>query len=440
MYGYRKIFSFLIPSLLEAGSIVLLGLLSTIMVSHLGEDAINAVNLAQSPGNIISTISVAIASGIVVKISHSIGKGSPQDTARYAEQGSFFNLILTSALCLVLLVFSSPLLSFLFDGLDETTMQMVRIFFLCHVLSLPAYSVFRSMCSILCGVGNFKIIFVAELLHNALYLGLGFLFIHGFGLGILGLGIALVLCRTAGGVAMYALLRRGVNGVSIGSIFHRTEKKVLSGVLSIGIPTSVDSFFGTGGALFLQTLIVSLGATAMTANGLANSMRSVFLLTTTAMGTVSVTVIAQVFGSGDFGEVRRVTGRCAVITVVLAALSNYGGYFFLTPFLSLYYATAETAALTRHLITMTILFDPIFNAMNLVSWSALRAVGDVKFAITASIIRFCIVRLLGSYLLVRVFHLGIDGIWYALIADYAVAAVVFTIRFLGHRWERLDRI
>ena len=440
MYGYRKIISLLTPALMEAGSIVLLGLMNTMMVSHLGEDTINAVNLAQSPGNLVSTVVAAISVGITVKISHYIGRGTPQEAKSTTEQGSLLNLLATGALSLLLIAFASPILTFLFDGLDAHTMEMARTFFVFIALSLPPYAIFHSVIGALRGIGDFKIIFVAELLHNALYLGLGYLFIHGFGFGITGLGIALVLCRTAGGLGMYFLLRRGVNGFAISSIFRKLEFPVLKGVLSIGIPTSIDGFFGTGGALFLQTIIVSLGSVSITANALATTLRAFFGLTNTAMATVAVTVIAQAFGSGDFKEARRVTWRCAIITILLAAGLNYGGLLFLKPLIGLYQTSAETADLTRHLITMTILFDPIFNAMNLVSWSALRAVGDVKFAITASIIRFCIVRLLGSFLLVRVFHLGIDGIWYAIVADYTIAAIIFTIRFLGNRWERLDRI
>ena len=132
--------------------------------------------------------------------------------------------------------------------------------------------------------------------------------------------------------------------------------------------------------------------------------------------------------------------RCTLLTVLIASVINLASIWYLKPLLGLYNASAETTALTLQLLTVTILFEPIFNTLNLTSWSALNAVGDVKFAITASIIRFCIVRLLGSVLLTRVWHLGIHGIWYTMVADYVIASIIFTIRFLGRRWERVVRI
>ncbi len=440
MYGYRKIFSLLIPSFLEAASIVLLSMMNTMMVSHLGESAINAVNLASSPGNLIATVIVAIAAGITVKISQSMGKGKPLDAKQFAEQGSLLCLLITVALSFLMVLFSSPILSFLFDGLDKTTMEMSRTFFVCVSLSLPGYALFHSMLATLRGSGDFKIIFVAELLHNALYLALGFFFIRVLHMEILGLGIALILCRSTGGILLYLLMRKGTNAIRISNIFRRTEKAVLSGILSIGIPRSIDGFFATGGGLFLQTIIVSLGATAITANALGGTIRNFFLLPYSSIGAVAVTLIAHAYGAGDFKEVRRVMWRCTLITLLISSVINIASIWYLKPLIGLYNASAETSALTLSLITVTILFEPIFNTLNMTAWSALNAVGDVKFAITASVIRFCIVRLLGAFLLTRVWHLGIHGIWYSMIADYVIAAIIFTVRFLGSRWERVERI
>ena len=440
MYGYKKIISLLIPSFLEAASIVLLSIMNTMMVSHLGESAINAVNLASSPGNIVATVIVAIAAGITVKISQLMGKGKPLDAKRFAEQGSLLCLVTTVVLSLLMVLFSSPILTFLFDGLDHTTMEMARTFFVCIAFSLPGYALFHALLASLRGAGDFKIIFVAELLHNVLYLALGYLFIRVLHMEILGLGIALILCRTTGGGLLYLLLLRGTNCIRISNIFHRTEKSVLGGILSIGIPRSIDGFFGTGGALFLQTIIVSLGSTAITANALGGNLRNFFLLPYSAIGTVAVTLIAHAYGAGNLKEARRVMWRCTLLTVLIASVINLASIWYLKPLLGLYNASAETTALTLQLLTVTILFEPIFNTLNLTSWSALNAVGDVKFAITAYIIRFCIVRLLGSVLLTRVWHLGIHGIWYTMVADYVIASIIFTIRFLGRRWERVVRI
>lgn len=440
MYGYKKIFSLLVPALLETVSVIFISMMSSMMVSHLGEKAINAVNLSASPCALITTLFFAIGSGITVKVSQYIGKGAPLDAKRAAEQGTLINLIATILLSILLVLFASPILSFLFRGLDAETMQMSRIYFVCTALSLPLFSIFRSMICTLRGAGDYKIIFAAELCHNVLYLVLGYMFIHLLGLGILGLGIGLILCRAIGGLVMYLLLRRGTNCIKLDSVFRRPQKQVLASVLSIGIPTSIDGFFAHGGALFLQTLIVSFGSIAITANALTGTLRNYFLIPQSAMGTVAVTLIAQAFGSGDLKETRRTMWRCTVVTLLLATLFNLSSIFYLDPLIGLYHTSAETSALIKSLITMTIVVDPLFNSFNLMSWSALQAVGDVKFAITASIIRFCIVRLLGSYLLTQVFHFGIHGIWYAVIADLSIAAVIFTARFLSHRWERFDRI
>ena len=64
----------------------------------------------------------------------------------------------------------------------------------------------------------------------------------------------------------------------------------------------------------------------------------------------------------------------------------------------------------------------------------LRAAGDVKFSMIASVCIMWGCRVALGIFLVRVFHLGLMGVWIGMFADWIVRAILFTTRFMNGKW------
>ena len=67
---------------------------------------------------------------------------------------------------------------------------------------------------------------------------------------------------------------------------------------------------------------------------------------------------------------------------------------------------------------------------------ALRAAGDARFTMTASMISMWTCRVGLSYVLGTVFGMGVFGVWVAMVADWIVRDLLFTVRFLRGRWQK----
>ena len=67
--------------------------------------------------------------------------------------------------------------------------------------------------------------------------------------------------------------------------------------------------------------------------------------------------------------------------------------------------------------------------------SSLRAAGAVRFAMVTSVISMFVFRLGAAYLFALSLGLGALGIWLAMPCDWAVRAVVFSLRWLSGRWK-----
>ena len=51
-------------------------------------------------------------------------------------------------------------------------------------------------------------------------------------------------------------------------------------------------------------------------------------------------------------------------------------------------------------------------------------------ALTMWVVRFGL-----SYLLIKQFHFGLEGVWYCMMIDWVVRSVFFVFRYRGGRWK-----
>ena len=80
---------------------------------------------------------------------------------------------------------------------------------------------------------------------------------------------------------------------------------------------------------------------------------------------------------------------------------------------------------------MAILFwVPSFTIPN-----TLRSAGDVIWTMVLAICSMWIFRIGAAYLFTYGFHLGLLGVWAAMIVDWIFRAICYSLRSRGHKWE-----
>ena len=112
-------------------------------------------------------------------------------------------------------------------------------------------------------------------------------------------------------------------------------------------------------------------------------------------------------------------------------------FFFAGGIVSLFHISPEGSAAAIEVVRL-------YSVVSVTLWvfsfglpNTLRAAGDTKFTMTVSVISMLTLRLGLSYILVDGLGLGLNGVWYAMYADWAVRSLCFFIRFRSRKW--LDR-
>lgn len=91
--------------------------------------------------------------------------------------------------------------------------------------------------------------------------------------------------------------------------------------------------------------------------------------------------------------------------------------------------TTEIAWL--HGICAIIIWPEAFSLAN-----TLRAANDVKFCMVWSVFSMWLFRIVFSYILGVYFHMGLYGVWIAMIIDWCVRAMFFIDRYRGTKWQQ----
>ena len=208
----------------------------------------------------------------------------------------------------------------------------------------------------------------------------------------------------------------------------------------MGVPNGVETGLFQFGKIAVLSLISSFGTASIAANAITNNVAQYQILGGVSVGIAMVTVISQCVGAGDYAQVRRYTakfmkiGYAAICTMVALTM------VLLPLILRVYNVSPEADAyaircILLHGISACVLWPIAFSLPN-----TLRAAGDAKYTMIASVVSMWTVRIGCGYLLGSYFGLGVFGAWVAMILDWCVRAPLFVVRYRGHKWERMSLV
>ncbi len=129
--------------------------------------------------------------------------------------------------------------------------------------------------------------------------------------------------------------------------------------------------------------------------------------------------IAQAFGAGDHGQVKRAAGQSILLSLVLVLLIGTLSQVFLSPILSLLQFPEETLSLTQTYLRIIFAAIPVIMGMNLLS-GFLYGVGDSRTPLLA-LIGSTTMNILLDWLLVIVFPLSVTGAALATVASQCMS-------------------
>jgi putative MATE family efflux protein len=435
----RDVLRLALPAMGEQLLSMMVGIVDTFLVGHLGAAPLAAVGLANQWVFMATSLFGAIATGATALVARFIGAGKPDEADLVLRQsvlvGALIGVIAT-ALGLSLARQAVTLL-----GAQDEVIVLSRDY-LRIVSSILFFSTLMFIGNAsLRGAGDTRTPLYVMLVVNALNIVVAWTAINGpFGLpklGVAGSALGAATGRFVGGVLVVALLLKGRSGIQLRLTRLRPDWNLIRRILRVGLPSGVEQLFFRSGHMVFARILAELGTVTYAANQVAMNGWSLSFMPGFGFALAATTLVGQGLGAEDpdAAQQRGYTAYRMCATLMGAV----GLVFLLFPaqIVGFFTDDPQLIALGTMPLRMVGLIQPLLSA-NMVFAGGLRGAGDTRFPMIISGGSIWLIRLPLAYLFAIVFGWGLLGAWGALALDLSLRGVLNFLRFRSGRWKTVE--
>ena len=435
MFSARDLRALIIPLIADSLLSILIGMADTIMVSGCGEAAVSGVSLVDTISNLLITVFSAFATGGAVVVSQYLGHGDNDKAKESAKNLIYISIIISVIMTAVILPIRSSIIDLLFGAIEPEVKGYTDDYFVPILISYPFLAIYSGLTALSRSERKSFRTMMVSLLMNAINIGGNAILIYAVGLGPRGAGIASLLSRVAGCLVMFMMMMNPEEALNIRGITKGPfSPYLISRMLRIGIPSGLEGAAFHIGKIMVQSLIASLGTSAIAINAVTGNFNAYANITGNGINLAMITIIGQCRGQDNIRDVKYYTKLLMALslsTTVLICLP----LLITAPAVIGFYgleesSLAEAVPMCRLCLVMCSSLWPFaFTLPNM-----LKAVGDVRFILLASFSSMWICRVGGAYLMVRAFGMGVEAIWYAMYIDWALRGILYLQRVIRGKW------
>jgi len=436
LFSNTDLKNLIVPIVVEQFLALLVGIMDTLMVSHVGEAAVSSVSLVNQLNNVFIMVFNALASGGAVVASQYIGSRNREKGMEAAGQLVMVTGLISLLMQGVVLLFGRQIFRFLFGKVETDVLESGLVYLRITACSFPFLAVYNACAGLFRSMGKTKVIMQISMLMNAInVIGnvIGVFVLHA---GVAGVAYPSLISRIFAAVVMlfFALDQKNPIAVLPSQVFA-WKGEMVRRIFHIAVPNSIENGLFQIAKVSLSSIVAMFGTVQIAANGVAQSFWSMASLFCSAMGPAFITVIGQYMGAGDKEGAEYYMKKMLRLTYLGGILWNLV-FFLLTPLVLRFYSlSGETVRLVMLLVVLHNSFNALICPVAFSVSHGMRAAGDVRFTMYAAIFATVVCRTSLAALFGIVCNLGVIGVTLAMICDWTVKAALVLLRWRSGRWK-----
>ena len=440
------IFALAWPTMLEQLMQTAVQYIDTAMVGSLGTHATAAVGSTTTVNWLVNSSISAMGVGFLAFIAKSLGAGK-KDLARRASAQSVLAVIVSGVFFTVLTLSLSSFVPVWMQVDSEIQSLAARYFFILYspMLFRAAIIIFGTT---LRAAGDTKTPMLVGVLVNVINVALNFLLIYpvrtlsifdlsftmwGADLGVEGAALASAVSFVVGGVLITVSVFRhkeiSPKGYSI-----KPDKEILVPCLRVALPNMLQRFATSFGYVAFASMINSLGEISTAAHTIANTVESAFYIPGYGMQTAAATLAGNALGAKDEKRLHSLARMIIFIETVLMIISGTLLFIFAPFMMSLFSKDAQVIMLGAVVLRMVAVSEP-FYGVSIVIEGMLQGLGKTVTPFVFNIIGMWGVRIVGTFICVTFFHMGLVSAWACMIIHNLLLFVMFLVHWLRGKWN-----
>ena len=179
-------------------------------------------------------------------------------------------------------------------------------------------------------------------------------------------------------------------------------------------------------------MVSGMGTTIFAAHSLAVTAETIFYIPGYGLRTATSTLVGISLGENDIEKFHLVSKMSIIFTVGMMVFSGVVLYFVAYPLMCLLTSSRPAAMLGAQMLKMVSFTEPFFGIM-IVMEGIFYGLGRTKYAFFVETFSMWGIRILFTFICVKVFALDLRAVWYCMIADNVVKAVLLAIPAIAKR-------
>jgi multidrug resistance protein, MATE family len=405
----------------------------TVMVGGLGPTALGAATLANGLWIFPAVAGIGIFASVSALTAQWIGaQKSELALGKLLQQSVLLSFWIGLLICLVQLLMVE-LMGML--GQDPAVVALAKPYFRIVALSSIPMIIFLGFRNFIEGFEKTLPGMVIMFFMVFFNIGFNYLLINGkLGfpeLGLNGAGYATLIARILGMLMIAAYVYWSPTFKRYWPIRRVLEHNwsVMKEVIKIGGPSGMQYTFEVGAFSGAVVLAGWLGEKSLSAHQIALGIASFAFMFYLGISIAASIRVGNAKGRNDLAEVRLAGLAAQICGGGFIVIFVSGMVLFREQLPWIYIKDPEVAAMTVPLLLIAAFFQ-VFDGIQGIGVGILRGMSDVRIPTAITFIAYWVIGFPAAYVLMQVFDLGLEGIWYGLTAGLAFSAVFVNLRFL----------
>ena len=385
-----------------------------------------------STGPIINTVvgfCAGLATGASVIISQRYGAHDEKGLSDSVQTTIAVTILLSVLATAVGLLMIDPMLRFM--QTPEDVWEDAKSYLTVYFAGISGILFYNMGSGVLRAVGDSRRPLLFLILSAGLNTVLDLFFVLVLGMKVEGVALATVLAQVISAAAVLRTLTREKSAYGIRWKQMKIDREALTGILKIGMPSSVQAGVTSFSNVFVQSYINAFGSACMAGYSVYGKLDAFVLIPVQALAMSSTTMVGQNWGAGLPERTRESVRSALILSLMATAVLGIAAFAASKQLMGLFSPDPEVVEYGVRFIRIV---TPFYLAVcfNQIYAGALRGIGD---ATAPTVIMLCsFVAFRQTYLYVtKMLNFGFLAVALAYPMGWILCSVLLTVRYRRSR-------
>lgn len=429
----KLIVLFAIPMILGNLFQQLYNFVDTMIVGHfLGVNALAGVGATGSINFLIVGLCLGICSGFAIPVAQMFGAKDYTALHKYVANSMYLVAAISAVITTVVSLLCRQILVLM--STPDEVIEYSYVYILTIFIGIPITMLYNIFAGFIRAIGDSTTPLIFLVISTFINVGLDYLFIAVFNMGVFGAAFATVLSQFISAVLCLIVILRKFPVLHVSGKEWKPDFEYMKKLLAMGLPMGLQYSITAIGSVILQSSVNGLGAIAVAAMTAGGKVNMLFMCITDALGASMATYGGQNLGAGRVDRIRKGTKIAVILGFCYGLIALVAIIFVRRPLINMFVdepnpEMVDMAALLVLINTGSMALLVLVNVLRFL----IQGVGFSTFAILAGVMEM-IARALAGIIFIPAF--GFPGACVAspfawLLADmFLVPAYFYVMRKL----------